>query len=90
MAVVGARARCVDCALSVAFHMRGIRVGIIGDFDREKRSHWATETALFHAAARLGVRVEPTWIATSSVRARGVYRAWQSSTDCGVRRGVRT
>lgn len=47
--------------------MTRIRVGIIGDFDREKRSHWATEAALFHAAARAGLLVEPHWIPTSSV-----------------------
>lgn len=42
-------------------------MGIVGDFDREKRSHWATDAALFHAAGRVGVRVEPRWIPTSSV-----------------------
>lgn len=47
--------------------MRAIRVAIVGDFDRRKHSHWATEAALFHAAARLGVAVEPHWIATPSV-----------------------
>jgi CTP synthase (UTP-ammonia lyase) len=44
-----------------------VRVGIIGDFDRGKHSHWATEAALFHAAARLGIAVEPRWIATPSL-----------------------
>jgi len=44
--------------------MELVRIGIIGDFDRGKHSHWATEAALFHAAARLGLAVEPRWIAT--------------------------
>lgn len=47
--------------------MSVVRVGIVGDFDRRKHSHWATEAGLFHAAAQLGVRVEPRWVPTSSV-----------------------
>jgi CTP synthase (UTP-ammonia lyase) len=46
-----------------------VRVGIVGDFDRAKHSHWATEAALFHAAARLGVAIEPRWIATDTITA---------------------
>jgi CTP synthase (UTP-ammonia lyase) len=49
--------------------MRAIRVAIIGDFDRGKHSHWASEAALFHAAARLGIAVEPCWIGTESLAA---------------------
>jgi CTP synthase (UTP-ammonia lyase) len=48
-----------------------LRIGIVGDFDREKRSHWATEAALFHAAARVGVTVEPSWRSTASIREAG-------------------
>lgn len=44
-----------------------VRIGIIGDFDREKRSHWATDAALFHAASRLGMLVEPHWIGTETL-----------------------
>jgi CTP synthase (UTP-ammonia lyase) len=44
--------------------MTAVRIGIVGDFDRRKHSHWATEAALFHAAARLGLAVEPHWIPT--------------------------
>lgn len=47
--------------------MGTVKVGIVGDFDRGKHSHWATEAALFHAAARAGVAVEPRWIATPSL-----------------------
>jgi CTP synthase (UTP-ammonia lyase) len=47
--------------------MRSVRVAIVGDFDRRKHSHWATEAALFHAAARLGFGVEPHWVATTTV-----------------------
>jgi CTP synthase (UTP-ammonia lyase) len=51
-----------------------IRVAIIGDFDRGKPSHWATEAALFHAAARVGVAVEPRWIATPTLEAAAGLR----------------
>lgn len=47
--------------------MKAVRVAIVGDFDRRKPSHWATEAALFHAGARLGVAVEPHWIPTPCV-----------------------
>ncbi len=54
--------------------MAAVRVGIVGDFNRGKPSHWATEAALFHAAARLGVPVEPRWIATPSVSSADAAR----------------
>jgi CTP synthase (UTP-ammonia lyase) len=53
---------------------RRVRIAIVGDFDREKRSHWATEAALFHAAARLRLDVEPRWVATDVLAAEGVGR----------------
>lgn len=46
---------------------RPVRVAIVGDFDRGKHSHWATEAALFHAAAALDLRVAPRWVSTTSV-----------------------
>ena len=42
-----------------------MRIAVVGDFDRRKHSHWATEAALFHAAARAGVAVEPHWLGTT-------------------------
>jgi CTP synthase (UTP-ammonia lyase) len=54
--------------------MHSVRIGIVGDFDRRKHSHWATEAALFHAAARIGIVVEPRWISTSSVTEMGCAR----------------
>lgn len=41
-----------------------LRIGIMGDFHRGKHSHWATEAALLHAAAPLGLRVAPAWVGT--------------------------
>ncbi len=55
--------------------MTHIRIAIVGDFDRGKHSHWATEAALFHVAARVGVSVEPRWVPTPTV-----------ASDDGVRR----
>jgi CTP synthase (UTP-ammonia lyase) len=51
--------------------MVGTRIAIVGDFDRGKHSHWATEAALFHAAARLGISVEPHWIPTPALAHAG-------------------
>jgi len=45
--------------------MGAVRIGIVGDFDARKHSHWATEAALFHAAASLGIKIEPRWVPTT-------------------------
>lgn len=47
--------------------MDRVHIGIVGDFDSGKHSHWATEAALFHAAAKLRVAVEPRWVSTELV-----------------------
>ena len=44
-----------------------VRVGILGDFNPEFRSHHATNHALQHAAASLGLSVESQWVPTPSV-----------------------
>lgn len=49
--------------------MKSVRIGILGDFDRGKHSHWATEAALFHAAAKLEIGVEPHWVSTPAAEA---------------------
>lgn len=51
----------------MANNLHTVRVAIVGDFDRDKHSHWSTEAALFHAAARLEVSVVPRWIATDEL-----------------------
>jgi CTP synthase (UTP-ammonia lyase) len=48
-----------------------LRIGIIGDFNRHKHSHWATEAALFHAAAQLGRHVAPRWFGTRQLALEG-------------------
>jgi CTP synthase (UTP-ammonia lyase) len=54
-----------------------LRIGIVGDFDRGKNSHWATEAALFHAAARVGVAVEPHWVPTPLLTAADTLQRLQ-------------
>jgi CTP synthase (UTP-ammonia lyase) len=50
---------------------RAIRIGILGDFNSEYRSHHATNSSLKHAARSLGCQVEYTWLPTPSLdRAR--------------------
>jgi CTP synthase (UTP-ammonia lyase) len=44
-----------------------VRIGIIGDFNPEFRSHHATNHSLQHAAAKLSIKVESQWIPTPSI-----------------------
>ena len=48
-----------------------VRIGIIGDFTPSFPSHHATNAALQHAAAGLGVIVESEWVPTQSLSAAG-------------------
>jgi len=41
-----------------------VRIGILGDFNPEYRSHHATNDSLQHAAAKLNLAVESEWIPT--------------------------
>ena len=44
-----------------------VRIGILGDFNNEFRSHHATNDALQHAAAKLKMKLESKWIPTTSL-----------------------
>lgn len=44
-----------------------IRIGILGDFHPEFRSHHATNDSLQHAAAKLNIELESSWIPTPSL-----------------------
>ena len=48
-----------------------LTVGIIGDFDPQRRSHIATNDALRHAATALSVTVECCWLPTQSLAEAG-------------------
>lgn len=49
---------------------QALRIAILGDFDRQRHSHWATEAALFHAASWLGFQVEARWFPTEALEIR--------------------
>jgi CTP synthase (UTP-ammonia lyase) len=44
-----------------------VRIGILGDFNSEFRSHHATPDSLQHAARKLDLKVESEWIPTPSL-----------------------
>lgn len=44
-----------------------VRIGILGDFNPEFRSHHATNDALQHAARKLNLEVESRWLPTPSL-----------------------
>lgn len=46
-------------------------MGILGDFNREFRSHHATNDALQHAAHKLGIAVQSEWIPTAALAEPG-------------------
>lgn len=46
-----------------------VRIGILGDFNPEFRSHHATNDALQHAARKLDMKVESEWVPTTSLTA---------------------
>jgi len=51
-----------------------VRIGILGDFNIEFRSHNATNDALQHAAAKLELKVESEWIPTPSLLEGGANK----------------
>jgi CTP synthase (UTP-ammonia lyase) len=46
-----------------------VRIGILGDFNSEFRSHHATNDSLQHAARKLNLKVEGEWLPTSTLTA---------------------
>jgi CTP synthase (UTP-ammonia lyase) len=46
-----------------------VRIGILGDFNADLRSHHATNDALQHAARKLNLQVESEWLPTLSLLA---------------------
>jgi CTP synthase (UTP-ammonia lyase) len=51
-----------------------VRIGILGDFNAEFRSHHATNEALQHAALQVNVTVESQWIPTPSLTSSGAEK----------------
>jgi CTP synthase (UTP-ammonia lyase) len=52
-----------------------VRIGILGDFNPEFRSHHATGDSLQHAAAQLNLAVETQWVSTPSLLEPGAQKA---------------
>lgn len=44
-----------------------LRIGILGDFNPEFRSHHAVNDSLQHAAAKLGMKIQAEWLPTPSL-----------------------
>jgi CTP synthase (UTP-ammonia lyase) len=55
-----------------------VRIGILGDFNPEFRSHHATEDSLQHAAKKLEMSVESSWVPTPSLLEAGAAAALDS------------
>lgn len=46
---------------------RGVKIGIIGDFNPDYPSHRATNQAINHAGNALGISTEVQWLSTPSL-----------------------
>jgi CTP synthase (UTP-ammonia lyase) len=55
-----------------------VRIGILGDFNPEFRSHHATPDSLQHAAHKLDLKVESEWIPTPSLIGSGAEKILES------------
>jgi CTP synthase (UTP-ammonia lyase) len=55
-----------------------VRIGILGDFNADFRSHRATDDSLQHAARKLGLAVEAEWLSTPSLSAPEAVRTLES------------
>jgi CTP synthase (UTP-ammonia lyase) len=55
-----------------------VRIGILGDFNSEFRSHHATNDALQHAARKLGLQVESEWLPTPTLTEAGAEKTLET------------
>ena len=58
---------------------RAIRIGVLGDFQPAFHSHFATNAALYDAAAKLRIPLELRWVPTASLEdqsAEKILRRW--------------
>jgi CTP synthase (UTP-ammonia lyase) len=55
-----------------------VEIGIIGEFDPDRRYHIATNEALNHAATALSVSLKASWISTQSLNTDSVEAALKS------------
>jgi len=52
-----------------------IKIGIIGDYERNRESHTATDEAILHAAKALSLETETFWLPTGSLNAESSLKA---------------
>jgi CTP synthase (UTP-ammonia lyase) len=55
-----------------------LRIGILGDFNSEFRSHHATNESLQHASRKLELEVESSWVPTPSLLEPGAIETLES------------
>ena len=56
-----------------------IRIGVIGDFEPAYHSHFATNAALYDAAAKLKTPLELRWLPTPALEGRHAERSLRRS-----------
>jgi CTP synthase (UTP-ammonia lyase) len=56
-----------------------VRIGILGDFNADFRSHHATNDALQHAARKLKMEVKSEWLPTQSLTKANAEKILESS-----------
>jgi len=78
-----------------------VRIGILGDFNPDYRTHHATNASLEHAAKALGREIEVSWVPTPSLEGpqatdslAGYDGLWASAGSpyrsmCGMLAGIR-
>ena len=55
-----------------------VRIGILGDFNPDFRSHQATTESLQHAAGKMEMELEVEWIPTPSLTVAGAEKILES------------
>ena len=64
-----------------------VRIGILGDFNTEFRSHHATADSIQHAAHKINLKVESEWLPTPSLTAPGAEKVLEKFDGLGASPG---
>ena len=64
-----------------------VRIGILGDLEPGSRGYKAINDALDHAAAKLQIKLESSWIPTSSLVASEAKKMLESFDGLGAAPG---
>ena len=64
-----------------------VRIGILGDFNSEFRSHHATPDSLQHAARKLDLKLESEWIPTPSLTGPGADGGFDAHPSVVLKKG---